>query len=34
MANLHQTIKLKIFATGVEVGVDSLSVIGFMRICG
>ena len=34
MANLHQPIKLKILAIGVEVGVDSLAVIGFMRICG
>ena len=32
MANLHQPIKLKIFATGVEVNVDSLAAIGFMRI--
>ena len=34
MANLHQPLKLKILASGVAVGVDSLTVIGFMRICG
>ena len=34
MACLHQAIKLKILATGVAVGVDSLTVIGFMRLGG
>ena len=34
MANLHQPIKFKIFATGVGVGVDSLTVIEFMRLGG
>ena len=29
MANLHQPIKLKILATGVAVGVDSLTVFWF-----
>ena len=34
MANLHQPIKLKILAIGVAVDVDSLAVIGFMRLGG
>ena len=34
MANLHQPIKLKIFSTGVEVDVDSLAVIGLVRLGG
>ena len=29
----NQTIKLEMLATGAEVDVDSLTVIGFMRIC-
>ena len=32
MGKLHQPIKLEILATGAAVGVDSLAVIGFMRI--
>ena len=34
MAYLLQPIKLKILATGDEVGVDSLTAIGFMRLGG
>ena len=34
MANFHQPIKLKILAIGVAVDVDSLTVIGIMRLGG
>ena len=32
--NFDQPIRLEILATGAAIYVDSLTVIGFMRICG